>query len=130
MAYEEGMNIRYDSVQAVLKIRFRGKDYEIHRRFPTTRRLFAQARKIAESWDGRAKALDAESGALKVGDRVRIRSGSSIAGSRWHKRDLVGTVVAAEDIPGYGHGVKIKWPGEEIDRAFQDASHFDLVKPL
>ena len=34
MAYEEGMNIRYEDVEGVLKIRFRGKDYEIRNKFP------------------------------------------------------------------------------------------------
>ena len=34
MRYEDGMNIRYEDVEGVLKIRFRGKDYEIRRKFP------------------------------------------------------------------------------------------------
>lgn len=67
---------------------------------------------------------------LEIGDRVKIRAGSSIERSRWDKRDAIGTVVAAEELPGYGFGVKIEWPGEEIERAFQDANHFDLVKPI
>lgn len=64
---------------------------------------------------------------LKVGDHVKVRPGGAIERSRWDKRDVVGTVVAAEEIPAFGLGVRIQWPGEEIDWAFQNANLFDLV---
>lgn len=64
---------------------------------------------------------------LKVDDHVRVRPGSNAERIRWAKRDVIGIVVAVEQIPAYGLGVRVQWPGEEMDRTFQDANQFDIV---
>ncbi|GMB81508.1 hypothetical protein NN6n1_22910 [Shinella zoogloeoides] len=64
---------------------------------------------------------------LKAGDRVKVRSGSGLERSRWAKKDVIGVVEMAEQIPAYGFAVRVQWPGEELDRAFQDANQFDIV---
>lgn len=40
---------------------------------------------------------------------------------------LIGTVVAADRIIGWGDGVKVQWPEEDAPAAYQDAGHFDLA---
>lgn len=68
--------------------------------------------------------------ALKVGDEVRVRAGSATERARWNKRNLIGTVAAAQDIPAFGQGVKIQWPDEELEPAFSEAVQYDLVNDV
>lgn len=64
---------------------------------------------------------------IVVGSKVVVRPGGAAERNRWAKRELIGTVVDAQDIQGYGYGVMIQWPDEERPWAFEQASHYQLA---
>ncbi|MXN45938.1 hypothetical protein GR138_12110 [Shinella kummerowiae] len=72
--------------------------------------------------------MDESRPALKVGDKVRVRSGSTLERTRWNDRNAVGIVVEVAHIPAFGRGVKIRWPNEDVEPAFSEAGQYDLVE--
>lgn len=67
---------------------------------------------------------------IVVGSRVVVRPHGAAEVARYLKRHLVGTVVAAEDLPAYGYGIKIQWPDEEPPYSFEHASLYQLATPV
>lgn len=62
---------------------------------------------------------------FKVGDRVKLHPVGALARERHDKMHLIGTVVAADHITGWGDGVKVQWPEEDAPAAYQGAGFFD-----
>lgn len=60
-----------------------------------------------------------------TGSIVKVRQGGFLEMERYHKRDVEGRVVEAQEIPGYGYGIKVQWPGEAVPWSFQLADFFD-----
>lgn len=57
-----------------------------------------------------------------VGDLVKPRPAAEL---KLGRTAGIGTVVASEHIEGWGYGVKVQWPGEEVPSSFQSAHLFD-----
>lgn len=64
---------------------------------------------------------------ITIGSRVRVRPGGAAERTRYQERHVVGTVVDAQDIPGYGYGIKVQWPDEEAPASFEHVGQYQLV---
>ncbi len=71
--------------------------------------------------------MNIEKQEIVVGSKVRVRPGGAMELARYQARHLIGTVVAARDIPGYGYGIKIQWPDEEPPWSFENAAQYELA---
>lgn len=64
---------------------------------------------------------------IETGDYVRLRPESPYARQEPELLGLVGEVIAAELIEGFGYGIKVQCPDREAPWAFKEAGHFELV---
>jgi transcriptional regulator with XRE-family HTH domain len=63
---------------------------------------------------------------LRAGDKVIVRSGSTYEMARFEKRQSIGEIIEAADLPANGFRVRVRFPDED-DTAFVDANMFVLV---